>query len=215
MRAEPVDVAIFLRHQLHLRIGVAILHVGRIGNVIIQRNESASRLEVAGSIRSGHHVGIFTGGDEQGSLLTDVGTDQILDLQIDIGLLRQVLTDGSVLPGVNRSGRGRHVQQGERSVLSLGGRFSVRSLVGGSFSVPLHRRGSLGRLAGGIRLGGRATGQRRQHHHQHDDECNALLRGHLRFLLSRFLYGLDDIQTFKLILHIIFKKFNTFSCVFR
>ena len=178
MGAEPVDVAVILRHQLQLGVGEAVLHVDGVLDVVVQRNERAGRVEVAGSVRGGHHVGILARRDEQRGLLAHVRADQVLDLELDVGLALQVLAHGGVGPGIDgRGGRG-HNQQGEGSGISL-------CLCGSSGLVVLRRRsvavvrsGSLGRVGGGGRLLGRTARQRCQHHHQRDEDGDGLSHGH-------------------------------------
>ena len=177
MGAEPVDVAVVLRHQLHLGVGEAVLHVDGVLDVVVQRNERARRVEVAGSVRGGHHVGILARRDEQRRLLAHVGADKVLDLKLDVGLALQVLAHGGVGPGIDGRGRSGHVQQREGSGLSLRLRGSSGLVVLRRRSVAGVRSGSLGRV-GSSRLIGRAARQRRQHHHQRDEDGDGLSHGH-------------------------------------
>ena len=183
MGAEPVDLAVVLRHQLHLGSGEAVLHVDGVVDVVVERDERAGRVEVAGSVRGGHHVGVLASRDEQRGLLTHVRTDQVLDLELDVGLALQILAHGGVGPGVDGRGRRGHVQQREGSgfPLRLSGS-SGRIVLRGSIRSRSIRSGGLG-CVGGRRLGGRAARQRRQHHHQRDEDGDGLSHGHSGFLL--------------------------------
>ena len=164
--AEPVDVAVLLRHELDLRLGVAVLDVGGVGDVVVERNKRARRLEVAGGVARGEQVRILARRDQQRGLLADVGADQELDLQLDVRLFLQVLAHGRVNPRVHGGGRRRHLQQRE-------GR--GRSLVSGCGGAAVAGGGGIVRIG---RRAGRASGQHGHRHRQRDEQRNALLCGH-------------------------------------
>ena len=175
VRAEPIDVAVFLRHQLELGLGEAVLDVGRILDVVVERDEGAGREVVAGGVARGHDVRILARGDQKGGLLADVRADQVLDLQLDVGLLLQPLAHRGVQPGVDRRGGGRGVEEVEGRGGALG-HFLRRLLFAAIGGRSVARRGF---RRGGRRLGRRrTTGEHGHNHHQRQDDGDALLQGH-------------------------------------